>query len=109
MEDQFVIDPQEFNLQSQDIEVERFTLNEEQLFERLCNLETEKLTLAADIAQLKKDAAYNEDDNPKGINKDEIKLIAAAAKHYAKQDFEEKKLIATQVFAKYQELTGYDD
>lgn len=88
--------------------VERFTLNEDQLFERLTKLETDKLVLAADISQLKKDAAYDEDENPYGIDKDEIKLIAAAAKLNAKNDFEEKKQSANAVFRKFEELTGYD-
>lgn len=90
-------------------QVERFTLDEDQLFTRLTKLEVDKLTLAADIAQLKKDAAYDEDDNPKGLDKDEIKLIAAAAKLHAKRDFEEKKIAAGAVFAKYEQLTGYND
>ena len=89
--------------------VERFTLSEEALFKRLTELETQKLLASADISQLKKDAAYHEDDNPKGINKDEIKLIAKSAQLHAKRDFEEKKYAAQQVFAKYEELTGYQN
>lgn len=92
----------------QEDKVERFTLSEEDLFKRLTKLETDKLVLAADISQLKKDAAYEEDDNPKGIDKDEIKLIAKAAQLHAKRDFEEKRFAAAAVFAKYEELTGYN-
>jgi hypothetical protein len=88
--------------------VERVTLSEDDLFKRLTKLESDKLILAADIAQIKKDATYEEDENPKGINKDEIKLIAAAAKLHAKRDFEEKRFKAKAVFAKYEELTGYN-
>lgn len=88
---------------------ERFTLSEDDLFKRLTELESQKLTIAADIAQLKKDATYHEDDNPKGIDKEEIKLIAKAAQLHAKRDFEEKKIAAKKVFAKYEELTGYND
>lgn len=88
---------------------QRFTLDENQLFERLAKLEADKLTLSADIAQLKKDAKYDEDDNPKGLEGDEIKLIAQAAKLKAKNDFEEKKVGALQVFATYERLTGYND
>lgn len=87
----------------------RFTLSETDLFKRLVQLETDKLTTAADISQLKKDAAYHEDDNPYGIDKDEIKLIAKAAQLEAKRDYEEKKVGALQVFAKYEELTNYND
>lgn len=92
-----------------DDQPERFTISEDDLFNRLTKLETDKLVLAADISQLKKDATYDEDDNPKGINKDEIKLIAKAAQLHAKRDFEEKKFAAHQVFAKYEELTGYQN
>jgi hypothetical protein len=88
--------------------VERVTLTEDDLFKRLTKLETDKLVLAADISQLKKDATYEEDENPKGINKDVIKLIAKAAQLHAKRDFEEKKFAAAAVFAKYEELTGYN-
>lgn len=87
---------------------ERFTLSEDDLFKRLTQLETDKLTLAMDINQLKKDAAYEEDENPYGIEKDEIKLIHESAKLHAKRDFEEKKLKADAVFAKYEQLTGYN-
>ncbi len=87
----------------------RFTLSEEELFKRLVKLESDKLTTAADIAQIKKDAAYDEDDNPYGIDKDEIKLIAKAAVLHAKNDYEEKKLAANAVFYKYAELTNYDN
>lgn len=87
---------------------ERFTLSQEDLFKRLTQLETDKLTTAADIAQLKKDAKFHEDDNPDGIDKDEIALIHDAAKLHAKRDFEEKKIKAKQVFAKYEELTNYN-
>lgn len=95
------------DLFNQEDSVERFTLNEYDLFKRLTQLEVEKLTLSADIAQLKKDAVYDEDVNPKGLEKDEIKLIAAASKLHAKRDFEEKRFAAQQVFAKYESLTGY--
>jgi hypothetical protein len=90
-------------------QVERVTLSEDDLFKRLTKLETDKLTLAADIAQLKKDATYHEDDNPKGIDKAEIPLIAKSAQLHAKRDFEEKKIASAQVFAKYEQLTGYND
>lgn len=89
--------------------VERFTLNDDQLFERLTTLEREKLVLAADIAQLKKDAAYHEDENPYGIDKEEIKLIHEAAKRHAKSDYEESKAKAKAIFATYERLTGYNE
>lgn len=84
-------------------------ITEKELFNRLADLESQKLTLSEDIRQLKADSKYNEDDNPKGISSDDIKLIAAAAKLQAKADFEEKKEAATAVFKKYEELTQYND
>lgn len=85
------------------------SMSQKELFDRLTTLETEKLTLAEDIKQLKDDAKYDEDLNPEGISKDDIKLIGAAAKLEAKRDFEEKKEAAQAVFNKYEELTSYND
>ena len=92
-----------------DRETEREALLDEgALFKRLTQLESDKLTIAADIAAIKKDAAYEEDDNPKGLDKVEIKLIADASKLAAKNNFEEKKMGALEVFAKYEHLTNYN-
>lgn len=82
-------------------------LSEKDLFNRLVTLESEKLTLSADIKQIKDDSKYDEDVNPKGISKEDIKLIAAAAKLQAKNDFEEKEQAANAVFQKYRELVEY--
>ena len=90
-------------------EFERVTLTEEQLFERLVELETQALILKDDIKQLKADAKFHKDENPGGIAKEVISDIAGAAKLHAKNDFEEKKAKADSVFQKYVELTGYDD
>ena len=83
-------------------------MTQQELFDRLTTLETEKLTLAADIKQLKDDAKYDEDVNPQGLPKEDIKLIGAASRLEAKKDFEEKQEAANAVFKKYVELTGYD-
>ena len=85
------------------------SISQRELFDRLVDLEKQKLVLAEDIAQLKKDAKYDEDENPQGIRKEDIKLIAAAAKLEAKRDYEEKREAATAVFRKYEELTCYND
>lgn len=82
-------------------------LDEDSLFKRLTSLESDKLTLSADIAAIKKDAKYDEDENPNGLDKEQVALIHDAAKLHAKKDFEEKKLKAKAVFAKYEQLTGY--
>lgn len=84
-------------------------ITEKILFDRLADLESQKLTLSEDIRQLKVDSKYNEDDNPKGISSEDIKLIAAAAKLYATSKFEEKQDEANEVFKKYKELTDYDE
>lgn len=89
-------------------EVNRVTLSEAELFQRLVQLETDKLTLADDIKQLKSDATYDSDYNPKGIKKDEIKLIAKAAVLHAKNVFEEQKEATDAVYQKYVELTNYE-
>lgn len=90
-------------------QAERYTLTEKELFQRLVKLETDKLTLAADIKAVKDDASYCEDLNPRGIQKDEIKLIAKAAVLHAKQTFEEQKEASSAVFEKYEELVGYNN
>lgn len=82
-------------------------ITEAQLFQRLVQLETDKLTIAADIKQLKEDAKYCEDMNPKGIDKEEIKLIAKAASLHAKANYEETKGNAQAIFKKYEELVDY--
>jgi regulator of replication initiation timing len=84
-------------------------ISEKELFDRLADLESQKLVLAEDIRQLKADSKYNEDDCPQGLTAEVIKLIAAAAKLEAKRDFEEKKDAANAVFKKYEELTQYND
>lgn len=84
-------------------------ISEKELFDRLADLESQKLVLAEDIRQLKADSKYNEDDCPQGLTAEVIKLIAAAAKLEAKRDFEEKKDTANAVFKKYEELTQYND
>lgn len=88
-------------------QTQRYTLSEADLFKRLVQLETDKLTLAADIKAVKDDASYCEDMNPKGIQKDEIKLIAKAAVLHARNVFEEQKEATDAVYQKYIELTDY--
>lgn len=84
------------------------SITQKELFNRLVTLESDKLTLAEDVRQLKEDAKYDEDTNPQGISKEDIKLVAAAARLEAQNQFEEKKEAATAVFKKYEELTGYN-
>lgn len=86
---------------------DRFTLSQKDLFERLVKLETDKLVLADDIKQLKSDSTYDADHNPKGISKEDIKLIAKASIIHAKATFEEQEEAANAVFSKYKELVNY--
>lgn len=81
---------------------------EQELFQRLSKLETDKLTITEDINQLKKDFTFHADDNPGGVSKEDVKLTHAAAKLQAKNDFDEKKAQADAVFEKYVELSGYN-
>lgn len=82
---------------------------EEALFERLAELEQEKLTISEDISQLKKDFKFHKEDNPSGLDAEAVKLVAKSAKLHAKRNFEETRQEASAVFRKYEELTGYND
>lgn len=84
-------------------------ITERELYDRLVDLETQKLTLTADINALKSDSKYDENDNPKGLAKEDIKNIHGASKLRAKADYEEKKEAAQAVFKKYEELEQYND
>lgn len=85
------------------------SISQKELFDRLVDLEKQKLTAAEDMRQIKLDAKYDEDENPNGVSKEDIKLISAAAKLEAKRDYEEKREAATAVFKKYEEMTQYND
>lgn len=85
-------------------EVQRFTITTDQLAKRLVQLESEINKTKADINQLKKDASFDKKTNPGGIDKNEVKQIAGAAKIYAAANFEEKRDAANVLFAKYEEL-----
>jgi len=87
---------------------ERFTLSEKDLFERLVKLETDKLVLASDRKQLIQDATFDADGNPKGIQKEDVKLIAKSAVIHAKNTFEEQFEATSAVFDKYKLLTSYE-
>ena len=52
-------------------------ISEKELFDRLADLESQKLVLAEDIRQLKADSKYNEDDCPQGLTAEVIKLICS--------------------------------
>ena len=84
-------------------------ITEKQLFDRLVELETQKLVIAEDIAQLKTDAKFDKEFNPQGIQKEDVAKIQSAAKMRAKEDFADVREKMLGVFAKYQELVGEGD
>lgn len=84
-------------------------MQQKDLFNRLVALLTEVEVLKEDIKAAKSDFTYDEDDNPKGFSKDDIKLITKSAAYQVKANFEEAKSEANAVFAKFEELTGYND
>jgi hypothetical protein len=90
-------------------DVQRVTLTEQQLFDRLVELLTEQLVLSADIKQLKTDAKFNKKSNPNGIPAADLGLVAAAAKLEAQNVFEEFAAKNAEVTAKFKELTSYDN
>ncbi len=85
------------------------SITQKELYNRLTDLESQKLTLTADINQLKADSKYDESDNPQGLAKEDIKNVHGASKLRAKADYEEKKEAAQAVFKKYEELEQYND
>lgn len=85
-------------------DVQRFTLTEQQLADRLVELRTEALKITADIKAIKGDAKFHKDKNPTGIPAAEIALIDSAAKIEANAAFDEFKEKTSAVSAKYAEL-----
>lgn len=84
------------------------SMTEQELFDRLVDLNKQALTIAEDISQLKKDVKYHKEHNVTGLAVDDIKFVAAAAKLEAKQQFEEFSGDNAAVIAKYKVLTNYD-
>ncbi|MNE77858.1 hypothetical protein D3C80_1742120 [compost metagenome] len=80
---------------------------EQALFDRLANLEGERLIGADDIKQLKKDFTFNAKSNPTGLPKEVVSLIGKAAVIHAKNVYEEQRAQHLAVFNKYEELSGY--
>ena len=84
------------------------TITQQQLFDRLVELRTDILVANEDIKQLKADSKFHKDDNPNGIDKDEVALIDKAAALKAKENFDEQFETANAVFEKYRELVKED-
>jgi len=81
---------------------------EENLNKRLIQIYTEIETLKSDAKQIREDFTYSEELNTKGLQKEAVKLVDAAAKLYVANNYEEKRAKALEVFDKYTELNGYD-
>lgn len=81
---------------------------EENLNKRLIQIYTEIETLKSDAKQIREDFTYSEELNTKGLQKDVVKVVDAAAKLYVANNYEEKRAKALEVFDKYTELNGYD-
>lgn len=90
-------------------EAKRFTLTEQDVYDRLVKLIGEQLKTAEDISQLKKDAKFNKKTNPDGIPSKELGLVSAAAKLEAQNQFEEFSAKNAEVSAKFKELSGYEE
>lgn len=66
-------------------------MEKKELFERAFNLETEILEAQELLKELKGEFTYHEEDNPKGLHKDDVADVLKAAKAHAKQnDLKEK-------------------
>lgn len=83
--------------------------NEQDLFDRLVKLESDKLTISDDIKQLKKDFTFHKKTNPSGLDKLLVSQNAGAAKLEAQRDYEEKREKTLGVFRKFEERTNYQD
>lgn len=81
---------------------------EENLNKRLIQIYTEIETLKSDAKQIREDFTYSEELNTKGLQKEAVKVVDAAAKLYVANNYEEKRAKALEVFDKYTELNGYD-
>jgi hypothetical protein len=90
-------------------DVQRVTLTEQQLFDRLVGLLTDGLKITADIKQIKADAKFNKKSNPNGIPAADLALVAKAAALEAQNVFEEFAAKNAEVTAKFKELSGYED
>lgn len=71
-------------------------MNTKELFDRALNVEREILMLQTDLKELKSDFTYHEDNNPQGLEKEEVGKVMKAAKAAAKQDDLESKIIELQ-------------
>lgn len=104
----------EFDYDENDVQVdeteaeEQAPITEQELFDRLVELYHEQLVLGEDIKQLKKDAKFHKNENPKGLDKVIVANASAAAKLQAAAQFEEFSAKNKAVAEAFKRLTNYD-
>ena len=84
-------------------------MDKNELYERAKALFNEVVTLEQDVEALLAEFTYDEEDNPKGLDKKEAKAIAKAAEIYVRNNVEkvEDKIAKDQEFLElYRELSG---
>jgi hypothetical protein len=84
-------------------------MDKNELYERAKALFNEVVTLEQDVEALLAEFTYDEEDNPKGLDKKEVKAIAKAAEIYVRNNVEkvEDKIAREQEFLElYRELSG---
>ncbi len=84
-------------------------MDKNELYERAKALFNEVVTLEQDVEALLAEFTYDEEDNPKGLDKKEVKAIAKAAEIYVRNNVEkvEDKIAKDQEFLElYRELSG---
>lgn len=87
-------------------------LTKENLFNRAKNVFTEVITLEQDVDALINEFTFDEDENPSGIDKKEVRAVVKAAEVYARNNVEkvEEKIAREQEFLDlYRNLSGEYD
>lgn len=87
-------------------------LTKENLFNRAKNIFTEVITLENDVDALIDEFTYDEDENPSGIDKKEVRAVVKAAEVHARNNVEkvEEKIAREQEFLElYRDLSGEYD
>lgn len=69
-------------------DIRQLLYTKENLFKRMVDLEQQMETIKADIKAAKADFAYDEDMNPNGLPKEDVKEVAAFAKKYVAEKIE---------------------
>ena len=87
-------------------------LTKENLFNRAKNVFTEVITLEQDVDALIDEFTFDEEENPNGMDKKEVRAVVKAAEVYARNNVEkvEEKIAREQEFLDlYRDLSGEYD